>query len=264
MPIAAAIGRGTVPHASCVAPARMRRPYRVPSWIRPGTRLCRWCWLCLISMRPADCFGLARAGAFNTSEQQCNEPMDSAAAPATGRPRVGISRCLLGDDVRYDGGHKRDALLLEALGPHVEWVSVCPEVEVGLGVPREPIHLVAASDGVVSGQHRVRLVGVDSGRDWTAAMDRWRRHRMRELVEAGLAGYVLKQDSPSCGLNGVRIESRDGIMRAGRGLFAQALLDAMPDLPIEEEGRLHDPRMCDEFLERVRAYYRDRCLRIHG
>lgn len=169
---------------------------------------------------------------------------------------MGISRCLLGDEVRHDGGHKRDAVLLDALGPYVEWVPVCPEVEMGMDTPREPIHLVSAPDGVTSGPHRVRLVGVSSGRDWTAAMDTWRRERLRQLAEARLAGYVLKQDSPSCGMEGVRVDAT----RAGRGLFAQALLEAMPDLPVEEEGRLHDRSERERFLERVMACHRDRCL----
>jgi uncharacterized protein YbbK (DUF523 family) len=186
--------------------------------------------------------------------------VDASTAGAD-RPRVGISRCLLGDEVRYDGGHKRDAALLDALGPYVEWLPVCPEVEVGMETPREPIHLVAAPDGVPSGAHRVRLVGVNSGRDWTAAMDTWRRERLRELASARLSGYILKQDSPSCGTRAVRVESSGGTTRTGRGLFAQALLEAMPGLPIEEEGRLHDARVCERFLERVVAHHRELCLR---
>jgi uncharacterized protein YbbK (DUF523 family) len=173
---------------------------------------------------------------------------------------VGISRCLLGDEVRYDGGHKRDTVLLESLGPYVEWVPVCPEVEMGMDIPREPIHLVSANDGVASGPHRVRLVGVNSGRDWTGAMDVWRRERLRELADARLSGYVLKQDSPSCGMQGVPVEAAGGATRTGLGLFAQALVDAMPDLPIEEEGRLDEPRARERFLERVVAHHRERCL----
>ena len=175
------------------------------------------------------------------------------------RPRVGISRCLLGDEVWYDGGHKQDPLLLEMLGPYVEWLPVCPEVEVGMSTPREPIHLVAAFDGVRSGEHCVRLVGVSSGRDWTDAMDQWRRARVRELAEAELSGYVLKQDSPSCGMQGVRVQSDTGVVPTGRGLFAQALLEALPALPIEEEGGLRNSRVREEFLARVFAYHRGLC-----
>lgn len=178
------------------------------------------------------------------------------------RPLVGISQCLLGDHVRYDGGHKRDAALLEAFAPYVEWMPVCPEVEVGMGTPREPIQLVAAPDGVTSRGHRVRLVGVNTARDWTAAMDGWCRERARQIAASGLSGYVLKRDSPSCGLDGVRIEGADRHAQ-GRGLFAQALLDAVPDLPIEDETELRDPEARSRFLARVLAYERGSCLRSH-
>lgn len=163
--------------------------------------------------------------------------------------------------MRYDGGHKRDPFLMDAFAPHVEWVPVCPEVEVGMGTPREPVHLVAAAGGLRSAEHRVRLVGVQSGRDWTRAMARWCEDRVSELRHADLSGYILKKDSPSCGLQRVRVcvSPRAGsYIRTGRGLFAQALLDAMPNLPIEDEGRLHDPRIRESFVERVFAYQRVR------
>jgi uncharacterized protein YbgA (DUF1722 family)/uncharacterized protein YbbK (DUF523 family) len=176
------------------------------------------------------------------------------------RPRIGISRCLLGEEVRYDGGHKLDPFLVETFGRFVEWMPVCPEVEVGMGTPREAIQLVASPDGVPSGEHRVRLLGVRSRRDWTPDMDRWRRLRVRELVREDLSGYVLKKDSPSCGLERVRVHTNGHVSRTGRGLFAQALLDAFPNLPIEDEGRLHDPRLRDNFVERVFAYQRVRRL----
>jgi uncharacterized protein YbbK (DUF523 family) len=188
----------------------------------------------------------------------------SSMSSRPGRPRVGISRCLLGDEVRYDGGHKRDSQLLDALGPYVEWVPVCPEVEVGMGTPREPIHLVEAAEGVASGRFRVRLLGVESGRDWTAAMDGWRQSRVRELREARLAGFVLKLGSPSCGVADVRVASMAGPDAAGRGLFAHALLEAIPGLPVEEESRLHDRRACEAFLARVRSYHRDVWLATDG
>ena len=162
--------------------------------------------------------------------------------------------------MRYDGGHKRDPFLVETFGRFVVWVPVCPEIEVGMGTPREAIHLVASADGVPSGEHRVRLIGVRSGDDWTRAMDRWRRARVRELANEHLSGYVLKKDSPSCGLERVRVHHNGSATRGGRGLFAQALLDAFPNLPVEEEGRLHDPRLRDNFVERVFAYQRVRRL----
>ena len=160
----------------------------------------------------------------------------------TTRPRVGISRCLLGDEVRYDGGHKRESPLLEELSDVVEWVSVCPEVEVGMGVPREPIQLLA--DGGA-----VRLVGVESGTDWTGQMQSWATRRIEELRRLQLHGFVLKARSPSCG-------PRDVPVRHGepeRGMFAAALTEAMPELPVEDEERLRDVRLRAEFLARVRA-----------
>ena len=170
------------------------------------------------------------------------------------RPRVGISRCLLGDAVRYDGGHKRDSCLVEALGRYVEWVSVCPEVEVGMGTPREPIHLVTAGDGVTSGDASVRLIGVRSGADWTEATHEWSLRRVRELARLSLCGYVLKADSPSCGLKDVRVTGGRNVTRTGRGLFAQALVDGIPNLPVEEETGLHDSRAHANFVERVVGY----------
>ena len=178
----------------------------------------------------------------------------------TDRPRIGISQCLLGAEVRYDGGHKRDPFLVETFGRFVEWIPVCPEVEIGMGTPREPIHLVASRDGVPAGEHRVRLLGVRSRRDWTRDMDVWRRGRVRELARENLSGYVLKKDSPSCGLERVRVQTNGSVSRAGCGLFAEALLEAFPNLPLEEEGRLHDPRLRDNFVERVFAYQRVRRL----
>jgi len=176
------------------------------------------------------------------------------------RPRVGISQCLLGDAVRYDGGHKRDSCLVEALGPYVEWVSVCPEVEVGMGTPREPIHLVTAADGVPSGEASVRLIGVRSGADWTGAMHEWSRRRVRELGRLNLCGYVLKADSPSCGLRDVRVTDGPNVTRTGRGLFAQALVDGIPNLPVDEETRLRDSLERENFMARVSGYQRLRAF----
>jgi len=178
----------------------------------------------------------------------------------THRPRIGISRCLLGEEVRFDGGHKRDTFLTKVFGRWVDWVPVCPEVEVGMGIPREAIHLVADADGVPSGGQLVRLLGVKSGTDWTADMSRYSRDRVRGLAGQNLSGYVLKKDSPSCGMERVRVHERGMRTRNGRGLFAEALLEAMPNLPVEEEGRLNDPALRENFIERVFAYQRVRAL----
>ena len=173
-----------------------------------------------------------------------------------GRPRVGISRCLLGDEVRYDGGHKRDPLLITTLGAVVEWVPVCPEVEAGMGTPREAIDLVESDNGVPAGQARVRLLGVGSRTDWTEAMTTWSAARAQTLAD--LDGYVLKSESPSCGLQGVRVHGTGGVERVGRGLFAEALVQLLPDLPVEEETRLRDAAVRSDFIQRVLAHQRRR------
>lgn len=167
--------------------------------------------------------------------------------------RIGISTCLLGEPVRFDGGHKRDTFLLNTLGPHVEWIPVCPEVEIGLGVPRETIRLVRAE----SSQGGVRLVTVKSGIDLSERMRSWAARRLDELAHERLSGYVLKKDSPSCGMERVRVYGGpSGATRDGRGLFAEALLARFPELPVEEEGRLSDPRLRENFIERIFAYRR--------
>jgi uncharacterized protein YbgA (DUF1722 family)/uncharacterized protein YbbK (DUF523 family) len=178
----------------------------------------------------------------------------------SGAPRLGISRCLLGDEVRYDGGHKRDAFLVSMFGRFVEWVPVCPEVELGMGTPREAIQLVAAGDGAVANGVRVRLVGVHTRTDWTDAMTAFSRSRLAALESMHLSGYVLKKDSPSCGLERVRIRNGDAVSRTGRGLFADALATRWPSLPMEDEGRLHDPVLRENFVERIFAYQRLRAF----
>jgi len=168
--------------------------------------------------------------------------------------RIGISTCLLGEPVRFDGGHKRDAFLTETFGRFVEWVPVCPEVECGFGTPREAMRLVRAGLGV-------RLLTVKTSIDLTEAMERYSRSRVAALADEDLSGYVLKKDSPSCGLERVKVYDRHGTpARGGRGLFAAALVEAFPHLPVEEEGRLADPRLRDNFIERVFAYWRLRGL----
>lgn len=170
--------------------------------------------------------------------------------------RIGISACLLGDKVRYDGGHKHDPYLTRTLGAFFEYHPVCPEVELGLGVPRESVRLVSSGEGV-------RMQGVRSGKDFTNGMAEFTRKRVEALAGASLHGYVLKKDSPSCGMDRVRVyhASGSGAERQGRGLFAQGLLQRLPLLPVEEEGRLHDPVIRENFVERVFCYYRWMMLR---
>jgi len=165
-------------------------------------------------------------------------------------PRVGVSACLLGREVRHDGGHKRADSLVEALGPRVEWVPVCPEVELGMGVPRPPIRLERRAG-------ELRLVEPGSGADHTRAMSRFAARRVRELAALGLSGYVLKSGSPSCGMERVRVRRANGSsLRNGRGMFAAALLARLPGLPVEEEGRLADAALRESFAVRVFAYRR--------
>jgi uncharacterized protein YbgA (DUF1722 family)/uncharacterized protein YbbK (DUF523 family) len=164
--------------------------------------------------------------------------------------RVGISGCLLGHEVRYDGGHKRDPFLTDTLGRFVEWVPFCPEVELGLGIPREPIRL----EGNPAAP---RLVATRSGADLTAAMTRLARARAEHLARLDLVGYVLKKDSPSCGMDRVRVHGASGRpARRGTGLFARALMERLPLLPVEEEGRLNDPGLRENFIERLFAHAR--------
>lgn len=164
--------------------------------------------------------------------------------------RIGISTCLLGENVRYDGGHKRNAFITETLAQFVRFVPVCPEVEIGLGIPRETIHLVKR-DG------RIKLVGTRSDADHTAAMNRFSREKLLELREMSLSGYIFKKASPSCGLFRVRVFGKNNTpSRDGRGLFAAALVEAFPYLPVEEEGRLHDPGLRENFFERMFAHDR--------
>ncbi len=164
--------------------------------------------------------------------------------------RLGISACLLGQEVRFDGGHKRDRFLTDELGKHVEWVPVCPEVEVGMGTPRETLRIIR--DGQAT-----RMVTTRTGLDYTDRMNRWGRARVAELSREDLDGYVLKKDSPSCGMLRVKVFNGAGPgTRDGQGLFATILLERLPLLPVEEEGRLCDPRLRENFIERVFAFRR--------
>jgi uncharacterized protein YbgA (DUF1722 family)/uncharacterized protein YbbK (DUF523 family) len=169
------------------------------------------------------------------------------------RIRIGVSACLLGRAVRYDGGHKRDAFLVETFGPHIEWVPVCPEVELGLGTPRPTLRLEHDGDGV-------RLVMPKTRADYTAAMRRYAGTRVATLAVDDLCGYILKKDSPSCGMERVKVYGAHGVpAKSGRGLFAGALMQRFPNLPVEEEGRLNDPALRENFVERVFA-----CHRLHA
>jgi uncharacterized protein YbgA (DUF1722 family)/uncharacterized protein YbbK (DUF523 family) len=178
-----------------------------------------------------------------------------------GRPRIGVSACLLGERVRYDAGHKRDPYLADILGPHVEWVPVCPEVEAGFGTPREPMRLVTTDPERRRGERfdprAIALVLVNTGTDVTGQLGGYSRKKADTLALQNLNGYVFKKDSPSCGMERVAVYTPSGTAeRAGRGVFAEALMTRIPTLPVEEEGRLSDPLLRENFVERVFAYSR--------
>ena len=140
------------------------------------------------------------------------------------------------------------------LSQWVDFVPTCPEVEIGMGIPREPVHLMRR-DG------KIRLLGTKSGQDWTSRMESWSVRRVRELEALDLCGYVLKKDSPSCGMERVKVRSEKGMpKKEGRGVFAGTLQDHAPALPVEEEGRLNDPALRENFIERIFAYRRLRSL----
>lgn len=162
------------------------------------------------------------------------------------RLRIGVSGCLLGHPIRYDGGHKRHRAVTETLSRIFDVVSVCPEMEAGMGVPREPVELVGDPEDP-------RMIGKQSGKDWTETMHRHGRQRAAEIKKLEVSGFILKQGSPSCGLNGVPVQS-GGADLTGRGLFAQILAEALPLMPMEEEGGLDDAPLCENFVERVYAY----------
>jgi uncharacterized protein YbgA (DUF1722 family)/uncharacterized protein YbbK (DUF523 family) len=167
---------------------------------------------------------------------------------------VGISSCLLGDQVRFDGGHKRHRFVTDVLGDYVQWVPSCPEVGAGMGVPRESIRLVRAGEGV-------RALGNRSDDDYTEGLARYSERRVAQLAPMRLRGYVLKKDSPSCGMERVRLYDENGVpARTGVGIFAERLMEQSPNLPVEEEGRLNDPRIRENFITRLFTY--DRWLRL--
>lgn len=166
------------------------------------------------------------------------------------KPRVGVSACLLGERVRYDGGHKLQVPLVEAFRDQVEWVPLCPEVEIGLGVPREAIQLEAAPQGV-------RLISVESRRDLTQTMRDWAARRLGALAQAGLDGYIFKARSPSCGLGSTPVVGRPEVRD---GLFTEVLRARLPDLPVADEEEVSDPESRSRFL-RLAGARRD--LRLH-
>ncbi len=165
---------------------------------------------------------------------------------------VGISSCLLGEPVRFDGGHKNNAYIVKTLGQYFRFIPFCPEMDIGLGVPRESIRLVEQETGI-------RCVGsknpeLDVTEQLIACADQQKKWHQ------SVCGYILKKDSPSCGMERVRVYRNDQPQRKGTGLYAQQLLTNFPHLPVEEEGRLGDPVLRENFIQRVLIFQRWRTL----
>ncbi|MFT5286077.1 MAG: hypothetical protein ACI8TQ_002245 [Planctomycetota bacterium] len=174
--------------------------------------------------------------------------------------RMGVSTCLLGEEVRFDGGHSRDRYVTDTLGRWFEYVSVCPEVEIDMGIPRPTIRLVDENDG-----EGMRLVAPSTGEDFTDRMAKYAKAKVGELMKQDLDGYILKKSSPSCGLERIRVyRNKVPVRRNERGMFAAELTERWPALPVEEEGRLNDPLLRENFIERVFARNRWRNLVKRG
>ena len=164
--------------------------------------------------------------------------------------RIGISACLLGEEVRFDGSHKRDRFIVGTLGEFFRFIPVCPELDIGLGVPRESLRLVRRGS-------ETRIVAPKSDTDHTNAMVEYSKAKSAELEQLDLSGFLLKRASPSCGMERVRVYDANGVPdKSGRGVFARVLIEHNPLLPVEEEGRLHDPGIRENFFDRIFGYHR--------
>ncbi len=164
--------------------------------------------------------------------------------------RIGVSSCLLGNRVRYDGGHKHDRYITGTLANYFEFVPVCPEVESGMPIPRETMRLFGNPENP-------RLVTTRSSLDHTAQMLDFCREKTAALEKEDLCGFIFKKDSPSSGLHRVKVFGEGGqAQKKGRGLFAAAVTGHFPLLPVEDEGRLHDAPIRENFIERVFCYRR--------
>ena len=188
---------------------------------------------------------------------------------------LGVSGCMLGAEIRFDGGHARDRFVTDNLGPWVEWVSVCPEVEVGMGTPRPAIRLIEkeAAEGIQPADQgdktpfdpaSVRLVAPSTGADHTDSMQAFVKQRVHDLERVD--GYVFKKSSPTCGLFRIKVYRENGhsAHTRGRGLWAAEVTKQWPLLPVEEDGRLNDARLRESFIERVFCRNRWRVLVSRG
>jgi uncharacterized protein YbgA (DUF1722 family)/uncharacterized protein YbbK (DUF523 family) len=164
--------------------------------------------------------------------------------------KLGISACLLGQNVRYNGGHTRDHFLTDTLGQYLNYVPICPEVECGMPIPWEALRLVGDPENP-------RIVTSKTGRDMTAQMKIWAEKRLDQLEAENLCGFIFKSASPSSGAFNVKVYTQQGMpSKRGTGIFAKMFMDRFPLLPVEEEGRLHDPVLREDFIERIFVYKR--------
>ncbi len=170
------------------------------------------------------------------------------------RITLGISSCLLGESVRYDGGHKLDRFIRDTLGKYVEFVPVCPEVECGMSIPREALRLVGDPDSP-------RLLTQKTNQDFTEQMQTWGKKCLWQLEEMNLCGYIFKSRSPSSGMERIKVYQENGMpVNKGVGIWARMFMDHFPELPVEDEGRLHDPKLRDNFITRIFVFKRWREL----
>lgn len=159
--------------------------------------------------------------------------------------KIGISSCLLGDKVRYDGNHQLDRFITETLGQFFEWIPVCPEIEFGLPVPREPMHLFGSTESP-------RLITIKTGIDYTERMLTWSERKLKKLEKENLCGFNFKSRSPSSGIGGVKVYRPSGtVTKMGKGLFGGSFMKHFPSIPAEDDGRLHNPRFRENFIERI-------------
>ncbi|MEK9629941.1 MAG: DUF523 and DUF1722 domain-containing protein [Nitrospinota bacterium] len=165
--------------------------------------------------------------------------------------KIGVSSCLLGEKVRWNGDHKQSLFVRDVLGKHFEYISLCPEMEVGMGVPRETVALYGALENP-------KMISKKSRIDWTAEMKRYSKEQINLLAKQDLSGYIFKSKSPSCGLGRIPVYSEDepGKARHGSGMFANEFMKAFPLVPVEDEGRLYDQRLKENFIIKVFSFYR--------
>ena len=165
--------------------------------------------------------------------------------------KIGVSSCLLGEEVRWNGGHRHDRYVQGILDRYFEYVPTCPEVDVGMGIPRETVALYGTLENP-------KMISKKSQTDWTKKMSDYTRDRIRELGNTGLCGYIFKSKSPSCGIGRVPVYSEFGgsKVRHGPGMFANSFIKILPLIPVEDEGRLHDPVIRENFIVRVFCFNR--------